>query len=206
MRVFIVEDDRRVRESLTVLLDGEGDMTVAGTAGSVEEALEAIEGARPDVVLCDLGLPGKSGIDLIRTLRSCGASPEILAYTVFEDRDVVFGALKAGANGYVLKGSTPRQLIEALTSLNEGGAPMSPRIARAVISDFHESREPDPELTQRERQVLSAVDQGFSYKEIASELGVTRNTVHGYVKTMYDKLHSRGRREALEAARRKGLL
>ena len=207
MRVFIVEDDRRVRENLSVLLGGEGGVEVTGTAASAEEALDKFSAVSTDIVLSDLGLPGISGVELIRELKQLRPSLEILAYTVFEDRDTVFAALKAGASGYLLKGSTPRQLVEALASLADGGAPMSPRIARAVIREFHDDQgEPDVSLTPRERQVLAGVDQGFSYKEIAADLGVSPNTVHGYVKSMYEKLHARGRREALESARRRGLL
>lgn len=207
MRVFIVEDQDLVRNNLTLLLGGENGIEVAGTAATVEEALTAIPQASPDVVLSDLGLPDDSGVSLIRQLKEERPALDVLAYTVFEDRDTVFAALKAGASGYVLKGSTPRQLVEALENLAQGGAPMSPRIARAVISEFHgKSDPPGEELTPRERQVLAGIDEGYSYKEIAGELGVSPNTVHGYVKNIYEKLHARGRRDALQKARRKGWL
>ncbi len=207
VRLFIVEDDTRVRENMQILLGGERDIEVVGTAGSAEEAVEAIPPSKPEIVISDLGLPGQSGVDLIRELKHSSPELEILAYTVFEDKDTVFAALKAGASGYVLKGSTPRQLVEAIGNLSEGGAPMSPRIARSVIGEFREQKSAeDNGLTPRERQVLAGIDDGFSYKEIASELGVSPNTVHGYVKSIYEKLHARGRRDALQKARRRGWL
>ena len=135
MRLFIVEDDPRLLSSLSLLLDGEADVDVVGTAGSAEEALDTIEVDGCDVVLSDLGLPNMPGEELIRVLKRRRPELEIVAYTVFDDRDSVFGALKAGASGYLLKSSTPRELVEGLTLVSRGGAPMSPRIARAVVTN-----------------------------------------------------------------------
>ncbi|MCA9641432.1 MAG: response regulator transcription factor [Polyangiaceae bacterium] len=208
MRVFIVEDDRRLLESVAVLLDGEPTMQVSGRVSTTAEALAALPESNSDILLTDLGLPDGSGVDLIRAAKRELPRLEIMAFTVFEDRDTVFAALKAGASGYLLKGSSPRELLEALGSLAQGGAPMSPRIARAVVLEFREEVAADPEcsLTPRERDVLSGIDEGYSYKEIAQQLGLSPNTVHGYVKSMYEKLHARGRREALIEARRRGLV
>jgi two-component system NarL family response regulator len=207
MRVFIVEDEPLVRDNLSILLGGESGIEVTGTAASAEEALTVVPTALPDILLSDLGLPGLSGIELIRRIKESHPELEVLAYTVFEDRETVFAALKAGASGYLLKGATPRQLVEALTNLAEGGAPMSPRIARAVINEFrNEGSAPSNTLTQRERQVLGGIDEGYSYKEIAAELGMSPHTVHGYLKCVYEKLHARGRCDALQKARRKGWL
>ncbi|MEQ9323707.1 MAG: response regulator transcription factor [Polyangiaceae bacterium] len=209
MRLFIVEDDPRLLSSMSMLLDGEADVDVVGTAGSAEEALDTIEVDGCDVVLSDLGLPNMPGEELIRVLKRRRPELEIVAYTVFDDRDSVFGALKAGASGYLLKSSTPRELVEGLTLVSRGGAPMSPRIARAVVTEFHDNGGDEPThdtLTPRERQVLNAIDQGFTYKEIAADLGLSHHTVHGYVKAIYEKLHARGRREAVRHARRRGLI
>ncbi len=208
MRVFIVEDDRRLLESVSSLLDGEPAIQVSGEASTSEEALVALSDSESDILLTDLGLPDGSGVDLIRRAKRQLPSLEIMAFTVFEDRDTVFAALKAGASGYLLKGSSPRELIDALNNLAQGGAPMSPRIARAVVLEFREERTTDPEcsLTPRERDVLNGIDEGYSYKEIATQLGLSPNTVHGYVKSMYEKLHARGRREALIEARRRGFV
>lgn len=208
MRLFIVEDDPRLRESLHLLLDGEPSVDVVGVAASAESALDDPAMNEADVVLSDLGLPGMSGVELIRRLKQAQPRREIVAYTVFDDRESVFAALKAGASGYLLKSSTPRELVEGLTHVESGGAPMSPRIARAVVMEFREKSvaEPKVRLTPREQQVLGAIDRGFSYKEIAADLGLSQHTVHGYVKSVYEKLHARGRREAVEQARRRGLL
>ncbi|MCA9641008.1 MAG: response regulator transcription factor, partial [Myxococcales bacterium] len=151
--------------------------------------------------------PDQSGIELIAALKAQRPELEVMAYTVFEDRETVFAALKAGATSYVLKGSTPRELIEALHSLNQGGAPMSPKIARAVIQEFQARPAASPELlSRRETEVLSFVEQGLSYKEIASNLNLSPHTVHSHIKKIYEKLQANGKHDALEKARRKGLI
>lgn len=205
MRVFIVEDDRGLLDNLRLLLDGEPGIEVSGTADTVEGALADVPTSQSDVVLSDLGLPDGSGVELIRELKQSLPAVELMAFTVLEDRDTVLAALKAGASGYLLKGTTPRQLIEALANIETGGSPMSPRIARRVVMEFRHDDDAI-HLSPREKQVLEGIDAGYAYKEIASQLGVTRHTVHGYVKGVYEKLHARGRREALEVARRKGIL
>ena len=138
MRVFIVEDDKRLLDNLRVLIDGEPGLAVSGTASSVKDARASLGDSKSDILLSDLGLPDGSGVDLIREAKRAEPGLEILAYTVFDDRDTVFAALKAGASGYLLKGSTPRQLVEALTNVALGGSPMSPRIARKVVLEFRD--------------------------------------------------------------------
>lgn len=207
-RVFIVEDNALLRENLHLLLDGERTIEVAGLSGSAEEAEQALEATRTDVVLCDLGLPGISGIELIGRIKRRWPEVEVMAYTVFEDRATVFSAIKAGATSYILKGATPRELVEALTGLNAGGAPMSPKIARSVVREVQGAQATDEEylLSARERDVLSAIDQGLSYKQAAAKLNISVHTVHSHIKKIYERLHASGKREALIKARRKGLL
>jgi len=207
MRLFIVEDDEMLRTNLRLLLDGEAEIDVVGNAANAEDALRRMETAGAEWLLCDLGLPTLSGVELIRKLKQRQPELEVMAYSVFEDRQTVFAALKAGASSYILKGASPRELVEALFELRDGGAPMSPRIARAVIREFQDGGSADETLLSvREKQVLGGIERGLSYKEIGATLHVSPHTVHTHVKHIYEKLHARSRDDALRKARRKGLL
>ncbi|MBN1568683.1 MAG: response regulator transcription factor [Acidobacteria bacterium] len=207
MRVVLVEDDPLLRNNIVLLLKGEPGITIQNSFGSAEEALVSFPDPASEIMLVDIGLPGMSGIDLIRQVKSRKPEIEIMAHTVFEDRKSVFSALKAGASGYLLKGSTPRELIEALFNLYNGGAPMSPKIARAVIREFQEDGiEESYLLSQREQQILSSLEKGLTYKEIASAFNISPHTVHTHIKNIYEKLQAKSRQEAFVKARRKGIL
>jgi len=132
---------------------------------------------------------------------------DIMAYTVFDNRDTVFKAIKAGASGYILKDATPRELIEALHNLYNGGAPMSPKIARAVINEFQNKViKEEFLLSPRETEILRGLEKGFTYNELADNLNISYHTVHTHIKNIYEKLHAEGRESALLKARKKGLL
>jgi two-component system NarL family response regulator len=155
MKLAIIEDDPMLRENLKMLLGGEPGITVTGAYPSAEEALRGIKKTPPEVVLCDLGLPGMSGIEFIKALKKSMPAIEFMAHTVFDDRENVFSAIKAGASGYLLKGSSPRELIEALNELYKGGSPMSPRIARRVIHEFQDDNISEQFiLSQREKAII----------------------------------------------------
>lgn len=206
-RLMIVEDDPLLRETLHVLLAGEPGLSVVACCDSGEAALALLAQANPDTLLSDLGLPGMSGIDLIRQAKERLPSLDILVLTISEDRDAVFAALRAGACGYIVKGSTPRELIEALTEMAGGGAPMSPRIARLVIRSIQDAApDDDTLLTAKERSVLLGVRDGLSYKAIAARLNISPHTVHSHVKHIYEKLQAVDKRDALNKARRRGAL
>lgn len=207
MRLVIIEDDPMQRENLKLLLGGEPGITVTGAYPSAEEALRGIKKAAPEVVLCDLGLPGMSGIELIKTLKKSMPAIEFMAHTVFDDRENVFSAIKAGASGYLLKGSSPRELIEALNELYKGGSPMSPKIARRVIHEFQDEDLGEQFiLSQREKAIIKCVEHGMTYKEIAVELSISAHTVHSHIKRIYEKLHAKDRGEALNNARKTGMI
>jgi DNA-binding NarL/FixJ family response regulator len=205
IRVAIVEDDDVTRDCLRETLEGEDGFDVVGVAANGSETREVAFGSSADVIVVDLGLGDESGVDIIRELRERVPNAEIMAHTVFEDRDSVFRALEAGATSYLLKGASTAELTAALREVREGGAPMSPKIARMVIQKLHTSTEPDP-ITPRERQILRAVDEGLTYKEIAAKLAISVHTVHSHIKTVYERLHASGKREALAAARKRGLI
>lgn len=207
MRLIIVEDDPLQRESFRILFSCDPNIEVVGAFASAEELLPCVDELKPDMLLADLGLPGMPGLELIRTLRQCAPQLVIMVLTIFEDRETVFAAIKAGASGYLLKGSSPRQLIEALHDLDQGGAPMSAKIARSVINELQAGAvSPEVMLSQREKKILGDIARGLAYKEIADELSISAHTVHAHIKAIYGKLHAKDRRDALAKARQRGII
>jgi two-component system NarL family response regulator len=207
MRLIIVEDNRLLLENLRLLLNGEAGITVAGAFASAEEALEMLAECKPEVMLVDLDLPGISGIELTKRAKAAMPEIDIMAYTIFEDRETVFSAIKAGASGYILKGSSPRELVESLNNLFQGGAPMSPKIARKVIKEFqHDNDSPQTLLSQREKEIVRGIEQGMTYKDIAERFNISPHTVHTHIKNIYEKLQAKGRPEAILKARKQGLI
>lgn len=207
MRLVIIEDDPLLLENLTLLLRGEEGITVSGSYRSAEDAMKAIRSAQPEVMLTDLGLPGMSGVELIKKAKEEMPSLEIMAHTVFEDRERVFSAIKAGASGYILKGSSPREIIESIHALYKGGAPMSPKIARKIIHEFQDNVAGEPFLlTQREIEIVKLVEEGLTYKEIGERLSISTHTVHTHIKNCYEKLQAKGRNDAINKARKKGII
>lgn len=201
--VAVVEDDSRVRESLCVLIEGANGFTCSGTYSTAEKALNAIPKAPPSVVLMDIHLPDISGIECVQRLKAACPTLMVIMLTVHEDDDAIFRALQAGANGYLLKRTPPTEILDAISEVHRGGAPMSSSIARKVIQSFHQ--EPpkaakDAEaltLTSRERAILELLAKGYFYKEIAAELGIQYETVHTHVRSIYQKLHVRSRFQAV---------
>ena len=207
MKLIIVEDDPILLESLKLILGGEMGITVAGAYGNAEDALRALKKTSPEVMLTDLGLPGMSGIELIKKAKDDMPSLEIMTHTVFEDRENVFAAIKAGASGYILKGSSPREIVEAIYEIHKGGAPMSPKIARKVIHEFQDENVEDQYiLSQRERDIVKCIEQGLTYKEISLRLKISSHTVHTHIKNIYEKLQAKDRGEALVKARKTGII
>lgn len=213
MKICIVEDNQTLSENLRLLLQGEPDIQVTCLCGSAEEALETTDWNETDILLADMDLPGMSGVDLIKGVKSKYPGVEVLAYTVCEDRSVVMSAIRAGASGYLLKGSTPRVLIESLRELHEGGAPMTPKIARKLMVEFRlqtapvDGSEPQQEqLTHREIEIMRNLEKGLSYAEIAEQLKISPHTVHTHIKNIYEKIHAQSRADMLRKARRLGVI
>ncbi len=198
--VVVVEDDEGLREQLVELLRSASDLECVGAYASGKEALERIPACNPDVVLMDIQLPGMSGIQCVAELKKIIPAVQIIMVTIYEDSDRIFKALKAGANGYLVKSSPPGQLLEAVRDVSQGGAPMSNHIARKVIQHFHligPSHGDQKHLSPREQQVLDLLSSGFLYKEIADKLNIGVETVRTYVKGVCQKLHARNRVEAV---------
>ncbi len=210
MKIAIVEDNTLLRQNLVLLLGGERELEVCGDYGTAEEALSAIKNNPnpPEIMLVDLGLPGKlDGSDLIRAAKEMLPDLEVLVHTIFDARDKVFEAIKAGASGYILKGASPREIIEAIYNLAKGGAPMSPKIARALIHEFHEKTIEDQYLlTPRETEIIRELEKGNTYKDLADKLCISPHTIHSHIKNIYEKLHAKSRKDALVKARRKGII
>ena len=207
MQLVIVEDNRLLLENLRLLLAGEAEINVVGAFASAEEALTELSKCNPDVMLVDLDLPGMSGIELIKKVKTVNPEIDIMPYTIFEDRETVFSAIKAGASGYILKGSTPRELVESLCSLYNGGAPMSPKIARKVIKEFQDGvTDEDNLLSHREKNIVKGIELGLTYKNIAEKFNISPHTVHTHIKNIYEKLQAKDRQEAISKARRKGII
>jgi len=200
MTVAIVEDDPRTRAILSEWIDASGDFQCRGTYGDAEHALQGIPLQPPNLVLMDINLPQINGVECVRQLREQFPAMQFVMLTVYEDAEHIFAALAAGAVGYLLKRSSPEELIAALTYVRSGGSPMTTVIARKVAQSFQGGGPPaaaESNLSVREREVLNLVARGFFYKEIAAELGVTLNTVHTYIRRIYEKLHVRTRTAAI---------
>jgi DNA-binding NarL/FixJ family response regulator len=198
--VVVVEDDRGLREQIVAILRTAPDIKCIGAYATGEEALAKIPAQNPDVVLMDIRLPGMSGIDCVAQLKKLNSAPQIIMVTVYEDSDRIFRALKAGANGYLVKSSPPDELLDAVRDVDTGGAPMSSHIACKVVEHFHVHEPDDREkdnISQREQQVLTLLASGFIYKEIGDQLGIGVETVRSHVKNICQKMHVRNRVEAV---------
>lgn len=199
-KVAIVEDDAGLRGQLVQILEAAPNIRCVGACASGEEALEEIPSRLPDVVLMDIKLPGMSGIDCVAQLKKTLPSLQIIMLTVYEDSDRIFRALKAGADGYLVKSSPPETLLDAIENVHRGGSPMSSHIARKVVQHFHlvgPSKEDSENLSPREQEVLELLSSGYLYKEISDKLGIGIETVRTYVKNICEKMHVRNRVEAV---------
>jgi DNA-binding NarL/FixJ family response regulator len=199
LTVAIVEDDGELRATFVALIEDSAEMSIAGAYASAEAALDPIATTHPDVVLMDIGLPGMSGIACVRRLKEAVADTQFVMLTAYDDSDLVFDSLQAGATGYLLKQSSAAQIREAVRDVMAGGAPMNAAIARKVVRHFaqHQPAAEVAVLSTRERLVLDALSQGQRYKEVADSQGISMNTVRTHIKEIYRKLHVNSRAEAV---------
>jgi DNA-binding NarL/FixJ family response regulator len=200
IRVGIVEDDRSVRENLAVLIDQTPGFSCAAACASAEEAWKRLPDSPPDVVLMDIHLPGRSGIECVARLRRLLPKTQVIMLTVEEDNEQVFESLKAGATGYLVKHDSPEEILDAVAEVHRGGAPMSSHIARQVVAAFHPRTQTAPvevHLSQREQSILRLLAKGARSKEIGDQLDISPGTVNTHVRHIYEKLHVRSRAEAV---------
>jgi DNA-binding NarL/FixJ family response regulator len=200
IKVSIVEDARGTRETLTELLGRARGIKCVGAHSSGEEALQRIPAETPDVILMDINLPGMNGIHCVRKLKEQMPTVQILMLTTYEETDLIFDSLRAGASGYLLKHVPPTEIMQAVEQVHAGGSPMSMHIARKVVSHFQEKRPAAPSievLTPREQEILSLLAKGYLYKEIADQLAITLSTVRAHLHAVYEKLHVQSRTQAV---------
>jgi len=200
IKVAIVDDDEGIRTSLAALIRRAPALCLAGDYADAEAALREIPRRPPEVVLMDINLPGINGVECVRQLKAAVPAVQFLMLTVYEDSDSLFNSLKAGASGYLLKRTASARLIEAIRDVHNGGAPMTPQLARRVVQYFSKpSHEASPvsRLTPREQDFLEQLANGYAYKEIADRMKISIDTVRSYVRTVYEKLHVHSRTEAV---------
>lgn len=196
LRITIFDDNKNIRESIRMLLETVPDFEVTGSYCHVLDCVDDVKESRPDVVLMDIEMPGMTGIAALLKLKQEFPNIQVLMQTVFEDDDRVFDSICAGASGYILKNQLNTKLVDAIRELQFGGSPMSPSIARKVLNKLQSipqhirpNEVPDYHLTVREKDVLSCLVNGLSYKMIAAELNISYETVRSHVKKIYEKLH-----------------
>lgn len=200
IRVSIVEDHRPSRESFVKLLRQSPELVCMGAYGNVEQAEREIPQHLPNVVLMDINLAGNSGIECVAKLKAAHPEIDFVMLTTYDDTDLIFSALRAGASGYLLKRAASDELIAAIKEVHEGGSPMSMEIARRVVSHFHEIRKPAKEeemLSKREREILDLLAEGLPYKQIADRLELSPHTIHNHLRRIYKKLQVQSRTEAV---------
>lgn len=203
IKVAIYEDNTALRESLVMLLSGLEDYAVVGAFGNCLNAAQDTLQLQPDVVLMDIDLPGRSGIEGVLTIKNARPATEVLMLTIFDDDDRVFQALCAGAGGYLLKRTPPVKILEAIREVCDGGAPMTPVIARKVLALFPRKPAANQEmdkLSPREQEVLQSLSEGNSHKMVANTLHISIDTVRSHVKKIYEKLHVHSVSEAIAKA------
>ena len=209
IRVVVIEDEREVREGLAMLISGTSGFICIGKYRSVEDALYHLKNQKPDVVLTDIGLPGMDGIEGIRALRELLPETPFIALTIYDDNERIFAALCAGACGYLLKNTQPSRLLDALHEVVTGGAPMSPEVARQVVTLFRDFAPPPNagyHLTPQEKGILKLLVEGHSYKTAASQLGISYHTVSFHLRNVYEKLQVHSMSEAVSKVLREKLV
>jgi DNA-binding NarL/FixJ family response regulator len=198
--VSIVEDNDQLRGTLARVISRAEGFQCLSQYPNAEAALEAIPKERPNVVLMDINLPGINGVECVRQLKQLAPETQVVMLTAYEDTDNIFNSLAAGASGYLLKRTSSAELLAALRDVQQGGSPMTAHIARKVVQSFQKARasqQPTENLSQREQEVLDCLSHGLIYKEIAEKLGISYETVHTYIRRIYEKLQVRTRTEAV---------
>jgi DNA-binding NarL/FixJ family response regulator len=200
IHVGIIEDEKEIRESLVILINGSEGFSCVNSFETAEEAIEKIPSLHLDVILVDIHLHGKNGIECITELKPKCSSTQYLMCTSFEDTDSVFKALKQGASGYITKTTQPSKILDAIVDVYHGGSPMSSHIARKVVDSFQVENKVASELqklSEREKEILNLLSQGLRYKEIADKLFLSTETVRTHIRNIYEKLQVNSRTEAI---------
>lgn len=211
IKVVVVEDDNEIREGLRILIDGTDGYSCVDTYSECTSMLKNIESNNPDILLMDIGLPGMNGIEGIKKVKVILPEITILVLTVYEENDLIFDALCAGASGYLIKKTPPSKLLEAIKEAYNGGSPMSSHIARKVIESFQKKnsnvdKKNEYVLTRREKEILSGLVEGNNFKAIADSLFISVETVRFHFRNIYKKLHVHSQSEAVVKAIKEGIV
>jgi DNA-binding NarL/FixJ family response regulator len=208
IKAAIVEDNNTLRNSLTNLINQTDGMRCVASLGNLLNVVSEFKKAQPDIALMDIGLPHISGIEGVRTVKENFENIQVLMFTVFDDDEKIFEAIKAGASGYLLKKSSPEEIIDAIQSLYNGGAPMTASIARKVIQSFqnnHLNPKNEYQLTTRENEILHSLIDGLSYKKLAEKYFISVSTIRTHIRHIYEKLHVNSKSQAVAKALKKDL-
>jgi DNA-binding NarL/FixJ family response regulator len=204
IKVAVFEDNKVLRESLQQLINNTGDMACVGAFPDANKLVRNMELSNPDIVLMDIDMPGVSGIEAVQIIKEKFPHVHILMQTVFDDNDKIFAAICAGASGYILKKTSPLNMLQAIRETNEGGAPMTPSVATKVLQMFRiqtpATTKEFIDLSEREKEILALLVKGNSYKMIAAECFISIDTVNTHVRHIYEKLHVHSKSEAVAKA------
>ena len=197
--ICIIEDIPEIQKGLQYIIDSDDRFLLLKCFYNAEEAIKELPQLAPNIVIADINLPGRSGIECVQTIKAKAPDIQFIMFTIYDDNDQVFEAIKAGANGYILKNTPPEKILDALIDLSEGGSPMTAKIARKVIANMQKSDATAyiEELTQRENEVLMLLSKGFLYKEIADKLGISASTVKSHLSHIYQRLQVQNKTEAI---------
>jgi len=208
MRIVIFEDNRKFRESLEFIIVTTNDMELCGSFEDTTRLQQKMEALQPHVVLMDINIPGKNGIEAVKEIKDNFPHIHVCMQTVFEDDDKIFASLCNGASGYILKNTPPEKVLQAIREVADGGSFFTPSVAKKVLNNFQQQPQQGEyiQLTEREKEILKLLVDGLSYKMIADKAGVSFHTIHSHIRNIYEKLHVNSKGEAINKAMKNKLV
>ena len=208
MRIAIFEDNQKFRESLEFTIVTTSDMELCGSFEDTTRLLQKIEVLQPDVVLMDINIPGKNGIEAVKEIKDNFPKVNVCMQTVFEDDDKIFASLCNGASGYILKNTPPEKVLQAIREVADGGSFFTPSVAKKVLQNFQQQPQQGEfiQLTEREKEILKLLVDGLSYKMIADKVNLSFHTIHTHLRNIYEKLHVNSKGEAINKAMKNKLV
>ena len=208
MKIAVFEDNQKFRESLEFIIVTSNDMELCGSFEDTNRLQQRIEALQPDVVLMDINIPGKNGIEAVKEIKEHFPLVNVCMQTVFDDADKIYASLCNGASGYILKNTPPEKLLQAIREVAEGGSFFTPSVAKKILHNFQQEQSSGEfiQLTEKEKEVLRYLVDGLSYKMIADKCHVSFHTIHTHIRNIYDKLHVNSKGEAINKAMKNKLI